>query len=157
MLMPLANALASEADPVAWLKGVEQRFAGHHVRVDRRVKMLADRAFCAQNLRMNLPGYSDGHVGKWITGPAALTAQIEPFWEAGFSLHIHVNGDDGLDVVRGGIAANRLTIGGNVRAPAKRLSLDKALRDHHRGSAGDRHGPSGWIDRGGQECGFCRA
>ncbi|MBK6298375.1 MAG: amidohydrolase family protein [Sphingomonadales bacterium] len=221
MLMPMANALAAEADPTRWLKGVEQRYASPHVRVDRRVKMLADGAFFAQNMRLNPPGYSDGHIGKWITEPTTLTAQFSRFWDAGFSLHIHVNGDEGLDVVLDGlsvlpprraqtitlehlgysteaqnrriagmhlmvsaqpnyirvlgdayaatgmgpdraatinrlgslerkgvplglhsdfnmapidplylawIAANRITLGGNLRAPAERLSLDKALR-----------------------------
>ena len=105
MLMPMANMLAEEADPVAWLKGVEQRYASAHVRIDRRVKMFADGAFFAQNMRMNPPGYSDGHLGKWITEPNILTAQLKRFWEVGFSLHVHVNGDEGLDVVLDGIAA----------------------------------------------------
>ncbi|MEY2927608.1 MAG: hypothetical protein RL367_2085 [Pseudomonadota bacterium] len=105
MLMPLANALTSVTDLDAWLTNVTQRFASPHVRVDRRVKMLVDGAFFAQNMRMNAPGYSDGHIGKWLTEPAVVTAQFRRFWEAGFSLHIHVNGDEGLDVVLDGVAA----------------------------------------------------
>jgi predicted amidohydrolase YtcJ len=105
MLMPMAGMLASVSDPVAWLKDVEQRFSSPHVRVDRRVKMLADGAFFAQNMRMNAPGYSDGHTGKWITAPPELLAQLSRFWDAGFSLHIHVNGDQGLDVVLEGVAS----------------------------------------------------
>ena len=98
MLMPLAHQVPAEADLSAWLSGIESRFAGGHVRVDRRVKLLADGAFFAQNMRMNAPGYSDGHVGKWITPPDQLNALAQRFWQAGFSLHIHVNGDEGLDV-----------------------------------------------------------
>jgi predicted amidohydrolase YtcJ len=105
MLMPMAGSLAEVADLGAWLRGVEQRFASRHVRIDRRVKMLADGAFFALNMRMNPPGYSDGHSGKWITEPDALHAQFGRFWEAGFSLHVHVNGDEGLDAVLAGIAA----------------------------------------------------
>ncbi|MFM5884082.1 MAG: amidohydrolase [Novosphingobium sp.] len=104
MLMPMAMALAGVADPVTWLRDVERRFASPHVRVDRRVKMLADGAFFAQNMRMKAPGYSDGHLGKWITEPDVLVAQFRRFWDAGFSLHIHVNGDEGLDVVLDGLA-----------------------------------------------------
>lgn len=66
--------------------------------------MLADGAFFAQNMRLNPPGYSDGHIGKWITEPTTLTAQFSRFWDAGFSLHIHVNGDEGLDVVLDGLS-----------------------------------------------------
>jgi predicted amidohydrolase YtcJ len=105
MLMPMASYIADTTDPVAWLRSIEIRFASPHVRVDRRVKMLADGAFFAQNMRMNAPGYSDGHIGKWITEPAVLTAQFKRFWDAGFSMHIHVNGDEGLDVVLDGLAA----------------------------------------------------
>ena len=32
-----------------------------------------------------------------------LTQQFATYWQAGFSLHIHVNGDEGLDVVLGAI------------------------------------------------------
>lgn len=98
MLMPLAHQVPADADLSAYLSGIESRFAGHHVRVDRRVKLLADGAFFALNMRMNAPGYTDGHSGKWITPPDVLEALAQRFWRAGFSLHIHVNGDEGLDV-----------------------------------------------------------
>ncbi|MFN5085307.1 MAG: amidohydrolase [Novosphingobium sp.] len=98
MLMPLAHQVPADADLSAYLTGIESRFAGHHVRVDRRVKLLADGAFFALNMRMNAPGYTDGHSGKWITPPDALDALAQRFWRAGYSLHIHVNGDEGLDV-----------------------------------------------------------
>ena len=91
--------------PGAWLEGMRTRYEAPQVRLDRRVKMLADGAFFAQNMRLAAPGYSDGHLGKWLTEPAALEAQFRRFWDAGFSLHIHVNGDEGLDVVLNGLAA----------------------------------------------------
>jgi predicted amidohydrolase YtcJ len=105
MLMPMATMLGDEVDLDRWLKGAGERYGSPHVRVDRRVKMLADGAFFALNMRMNPPGYSDGHLGKWITEPDVLTAQFRRFWDAGFHLHVHVNGDEGLDVVLDGIAA----------------------------------------------------
>ena len=105
MLMPIASAMPKDQDPLVWLKSVEQRFAGPHIRVDKRIKMLADGAFFAQNMRMNAPGYSDGHEGKWITEPAILRGQLDQYWSLGFSLHIHVNGDEGLDVVLAAVEA----------------------------------------------------
>ena len=221
MLMPLATKLGAVGDLDAWMASFRKSYASPHIRVDRRVKMLADGAFFGLNMRMNAPGYLDGHIGKWLTEPQDLRAQLTRFWAAGFSLHIHVNGDEGLDVVldelallpqrtsqtitlehlgysteaqnrriarmglmvsaqpnyirvlgdvyeREGlgpdraanmnrlgslerksvplglhsdfnmapvdplylawVAANRITIGGNVKAPNERLSLDKALR-----------------------------
>jgi len=117
MLMPMALQAAPGIDPLARLAEIRQRYAGRHVRVDKRIKMLADGAFFAQNMRMNAPGYSDGHEGKWITPPEALTAQVARFWDAGFSLHIHVNGDEGLDTV---LAAME----GLPRRPAQTVTLE---------------------------------
>lgn len=105
MLMPMANEIFGEADPRAWLMEIERRFASRRVRVDRRVKLFADGAFFAQNMRMKPPGYTDGHHGKWLTEPDMIAAQLVKFWQAGFSLHVHVNGDEGLEVVLDGIAA----------------------------------------------------
>lgn len=99
MLMPFAGGMPKDDDPLQWLERMKGRYAGPHVRFDRRIKLLADGAFFAQNMRMNAPGYSDGHEGKWITEPELLGRQLETYWPLGFSLHIHVNGDEGLDVV----------------------------------------------------------
>ena len=99
MLMPTALELDRVSDLDAWLASARTAYAGPHVRLDRRVKMFADGAFFAQNMRMKPPGYADGHEGKWITEPAALQAEFNRYWQAGFSFHIHVNGDEGADVV----------------------------------------------------------
>ena len=103
MLMPIATELDAADDLDAWLAKA-QRFTGPNVRLDRRVKLFADGAFFAQNMRMGPPGYTDGHQGKWITEPDKLRGEIERFWQAGFSLHIHVNGDEGADVLLDALA-----------------------------------------------------
>lgn len=102
-LVPMAAELDRVADPVAWQATTSARIDGARVRLPRRVKLLADGAYFAQNMRMNPPGYSDGHLGKWITEPDVLVRQVKRYWEAGFCLHIHVNGDEGLDVVLGAL------------------------------------------------------
>lgn len=104
MLMPFANGMPQGRDPLQWLDEVTTRYASTNIRVDRRMKLLADGAFFAQNMRMNAPGYSDGHVGKWITEPELLRLQLETYWPLGFSFHVHVNGDEGLDVVLDAVA-----------------------------------------------------
>ena len=105
MLMPLASAVPADVDLDVWQQAIAAKYAGPHIRVDRRVKMLADGAFFSLNMQMNPPGYTDGHEGKWLTEPKVFDAQFKRFWNAGFSLHIHVNGDKGLDEVLGGLAA----------------------------------------------------
>ena len=102
-LMPIASRLDGVADLDGWMAKAAGAYAGPHVRLDRRVKMLADGAFFALNMRMNAPGYIDGHEGRWLTEPAELNRQFARYWDAGFSLHIHVNGDEGLDAVLAGL------------------------------------------------------
>lgn len=83
----------------AWLETKRSAFANKSVLLNKRVKLFADGAFFAQNMRMNPPGYDDGHVGKWLTPPEALAQLIPAYWDDGWDLHVHVNGDEGLDVV----------------------------------------------------------
>ncbi|MCB2088552.1 MAG: amidohydrolase family protein [Sphingomonadaceae bacterium] len=104
MLMPMAVELMQVEDLDGWLADKRAKFTNANVGLDRRVKLLADGAFFAQNMRMGAPGYSDGHIGKWITEPADLRAQVSRLAGAGFALHIHVNGDEGADEVLSALA-----------------------------------------------------
>jgi predicted amidohydrolase YtcJ len=115
MLMQMAGRF-DPADEDAFTS-IKTLFAGAHVRVDRRAKLFADGAFFAQNMRMNAPGYADGHVGKWITEPADFNKQMAALWSAGYDLHVHVNGDEGLDMVLDAIAALE-------RRPSQSITLE---------------------------------
>jgi predicted amidohydrolase YtcJ len=66
--------------------------------LDNQVKMLADGAIISQLMQMK-DGYIDGHHGEWIQPPEELDAITDIFWQAGYQLHIHVNGDLGLQSV----------------------------------------------------------
>jgi predicted amidohydrolase YtcJ len=70
-----------------------------------QVKLFADGAIISQLMQMR-DGYVDGdgapdpdHVGEWLMAPDVLRAFARVYWDAGWQLHIHVNGDLGLDVV----------------------------------------------------------
>ncbi len=62
------------------------------------VKLYADGAIISQTMQMKA-GYTDGHQGEWIMKPELLEQASKLFWDAGYQLHTHVNGDAGLDVV----------------------------------------------------------
>lgn len=64
----------------------------------QQVKLFADGAIISQLMQMK-DGYLDGHKGEWIIPPDELEARARLYWNAGYQLHIHVNGDLGLDVV----------------------------------------------------------
>lgn len=63
-----------------------------------QVKLFADGAIISQLMQMK-DGYLDGHKGEWIIPPDELEKRARLYWNAGYQLHIHVNGDLGLDVV----------------------------------------------------------
>jgi hypothetical protein len=41
----------------------------------------------------------DGHHGEWIIVPEEMAKRAKLYWNNGYQLHIHVNGDEGLEVV----------------------------------------------------------
>ncbi len=97
LAIPVAPLITG--DPNVWLKDMKAKYDSSKFFFSNRVKLFADGAFFAQYMQMNPPGYSDGHEGKWLTEPEELLKQTERFWNAGWNLHTHVNGDKGLDVV----------------------------------------------------------
>lgn len=103
LMVPLAKTLMAqkgsfeEAD--AFIREQEKIYEGRRLLMNNRIKLIADGAFFSQFMRMNAPGYTDGHEGKWITEPDELRAMATKFWNAGYKIHTHVNGDEGLDVV----------------------------------------------------------
>ncbi len=62
----------------------------------RHVKLLADGAFFSQLMQMGPPGYIDGHHGEWLMEPALLESTAREFWNAGYTIHVHANGDAGV-------------------------------------------------------------
>jgi len=68
------------------------------IRVVRHAKYYADGAIYSQLMQMSEP-YLDGHHGEWMMAPEQQAAVLAAFWDAGWDLHVHVNGDAGLDLV----------------------------------------------------------
>ena len=64
-----------------------------------QIKLFADGAIISQLMQMK-DGYLDGHKGEWIIAARrARKAERKLFWNAGYQIHIHVNGDLGLEAV----------------------------------------------------------
>ena len=64
----------------------------------KQVKLFADGAIISQLMQMK-DGYTDGHKGEWIMLPEQLEKGVKLYWDAGYQIHIHVNGDLGLETV----------------------------------------------------------
>lgn len=64
----------------------------------KQAKLFADGAIFSQAMQVR-DGYRDGHRGEWMMDPDFFARTMKVYWDAGYQLHIHVNGDAGLDMV----------------------------------------------------------
>jgi predicted amidohydrolase YtcJ len=71
----------------------------------KQVKLFSDGAIFSLLMQLEQP-YLDGHKGEWIAEPASYSAAFKTYWDAGYHLHTHVNGDAGLQVVIDTLAEN---------------------------------------------------
>lgn len=65
-----------------------------------QVKLFTDGAIYSQ-LMMMKDGYTDGHHGAWIIDPPAFGFMFQTYWDTGYQIHVHNNGDAGMDVLLG--------------------------------------------------------
>lgn len=63
-----------------------------------QVKLFADGAIYSQAMQLKEP-YSDGHSGEWMMDLEFFARSFRIYWDAGYQIHVHVNGDAGLDMV----------------------------------------------------------
>ena len=66
-----------------------------HIFTNGAIKLFADGAFFSQAMQLGEPGYIDGHKGEWITQPAKFEEYARRYWNAGYQIHVHTNGDGG--------------------------------------------------------------
>ncbi len=65
--------------------------------VPKQVKLFADGAIFSQAMQVS-EGYLDGHKGEWMMDLDLFARTMKVYWDNGYQLHIHVNGDAGLDM-----------------------------------------------------------
>lgn len=69
------------------------------------VKFFADDAFLGLAMALREPGYLDPDLrGIWNTRPEDMAGVMRPWWNAGFRIHIHSNGDASQDAVLDALA-----------------------------------------------------
>ena len=64
----------------------------------KQVKLFADGAIYSQLMQMK-DGYTDGHEGEWMTPLDLFREQVELYWNNGYKIHVHANGDLGQQMV----------------------------------------------------------
>ncbi|NRB73809.1 MAG: amidohydrolase [Verrucomicrobiales bacterium] len=66
--------------------------------VPKQVKLFADGAIYSQLMQLKEP-YTDGHEGEWMMDLDFFRSTFRTYWDANYQIHIHVNGDAGLEMV----------------------------------------------------------
>ncbi|MBS7791794.1 amidohydrolase [Roseococcus sp. SDR] len=86
-----AAQIAEAQKPLAWGSG-RARW------LPKQIKFLIDGAIYSQLMQMK-DGYTDGHQGAWIMDPDVFSFAFQTFWDADYHIHIHNNGDGGMEVL----------------------------------------------------------
>lgn len=88
-------------DPAAMLAMAETVLgwgSGRTRYLPKQIKFLIDGAIYSQLMQMK-DGYTDGHAGAWIMDPDVFHYAFQTFWDEDYHIHIHNNGDAGMDVL----------------------------------------------------------
>lgn len=94
-------AARNPKDPTALVADTEQVLtwgSGNTFFLGKQVKLLTDGAIYSQLMMME-EGYTDGHKGEWIMDPETFGYAFQAYWDAGYQIHVHNNGDAGLVVL----------------------------------------------------------
>jgi predicted amidohydrolase YtcJ len=67
--------------------------SSHRVKLENHFKLMMDGAIFSGLAQMGPPGYLDGHEGQWMAPLAVTTDWARHFWQAGYQIHAHTNGD----------------------------------------------------------------
>lgn len=88
-------------DPAAMLAMAESVLdwgSGRTRFLPQQVKIFTDGAIFSQLMQMK-DGYTDGHKGEWLMDPSLFGYAFQTFWDNDYHIHIHNNGDLGMDVL----------------------------------------------------------
>jgi predicted amidohydrolase YtcJ len=92
----LRGMKGGDAEAMAFMATLPQQYNTSNITfLPRQVKLFADGAIYSQLMQLK-DGYTDGHQGQWMTPPDLLNTQIRQYWDAGYRIHMHANGDAGI-------------------------------------------------------------
>ena len=85
----ISNLLEETEKHLSWGQGKVEFLPKH-------IKLFTDGAMYSQNMVLR-DGYLDGHQGAWLMENDIFKDVFRLFWDAGYQIHVHQNGDSGLD------------------------------------------------------------
>ena len=99
-LKHMDNLFEKTEEIQTWGKGMS-RF------IPKQIKLFSDGAVFSQLMQLS-EGYTDGHHGEWIMEPDLFKQAFQKYWDAGYQIHVHQNGDAGLDLVLNTLEENMM-------------------------------------------------
>ena len=94
----ICDKYKDDSQVIAESEKLSSWYSGMTSQSEKMVKLFADGAIFSQLMQVREP-YIDGHQGEWMTDLDVFERAFRIYWEAGYQIHIHVNGDAGLDRV----------------------------------------------------------
>ena len=94
----LASMKGGNQEALAFIKTLPEYTTDNIKFLPNQVKLFADGAIYSQLMQMK-DDYTDGHHGEWMTPLNMLQQQMSLYWNQGYKLHIHANGDKGIQQV----------------------------------------------------------
>ena len=91
----ILDFMARQVPPEAALAEIKtwQASNSDRVSVGNHFKLMLDGAIFSGLSQFGPPGYLDGHEGVWMAPRDVTHDYAKTFWDAGFQLHAHANGD----------------------------------------------------------------
>ncbi|MFL3654396.1 MAG: amidohydrolase, partial [Halioglobus sp.] len=106
-------------EALAFTRTLDAKYNTENIQfLPNQIKLFSDGAIYSQLMQME-DGYTDGHNGEWMTPPALLEEQLSLYWDNDYKIHVHANGDLGIqqvldfnraDQIRNPRADHRLTL-----------------------------------------------
>ncbi len=92
----LTNMKGSIEKAAEFMESTPAKYNTKNIKIlPKQVKLFADGAIYSLAMQMK-DGYTDGFEGKWMTPLALFEKQMNYFWDRGYKIHIHANGDLGI-------------------------------------------------------------
>ncbi|WP_108836580.1 amidohydrolase [Tateyamaria sp. Alg231-49] len=94
----LVQTYPDDVQVIAETENLSSWYGGMTSLAPKQAKLFADGAIYSLLMQVRDP-FLDGHDGEWMMDKSDFDRAFRIYWDAGYQIHVHVNGDAGLDRV----------------------------------------------------------
>ncbi len=93
------NAITETEKTLDWCYGMTTM-------LPNKIKLFADGAIYSLAIQLREPYINGDFKGEWIMDPVLFAKAFQLYWDNAYQIHVHVNGDAGLDMLLNNLEAN---------------------------------------------------